>query len=253
MNDKKKLIILLIIFNLIFILQSCNKGSFIFLDYPSSYYVNSINTKFGYQFAYDKKIDEFEIVSFKNETKKQYTFNFIKEINESGSQMKINNYYVYGIVFDFGRENDYFESFDIKINNKIEKTIELNMKINSVDTSENSDILPLSIPFIGDITKEVEWVILPLTDIKITNVEINNSQNLSYSLLINSLEQNSERSYIAKEKIYISSSFDDDNAISFNYMYLSISYVDSNGTEKTFNTDISLFGNSIDALRSKIC
>lgn len=253
MKDKKKLFVFIVFFYLVFLLEGCSKDNFIIIDYPNSYYVTENNTKFGYQFAYNKKIDEFEVVAFKTENQKKYSYEFITEVDENGSQMKINNYYVYGIVFDFCFENNYFESFDIKINNKTLKSIDLNMKINANASSENEDILPLSVPYIGDVSKEVEWVILPLTDIKITSISVVDSQNLTYSILINSIKLDSEHSYKAKEKIFIGASFDYDETILFDYMYLSISYVDSNSENKSYNTEVSIFGNSLDALRRKIC
>ncbi len=126
------------------------------------------------------------------------------------------------------------------------------MRIKSIEQTANSEIIPLSVPSLGNIFEEVDWVILPLTDIKITIINVINAQNISYSLLVNSIEYRPESYYSAMQEIEINASFEYDSKMIFNYMYLSISYVNSNNEEKIYNTDFALFGNSLDILRSKI-
>lgn len=247
-----KIFVILWIVPLLLLMSSCNRNVLVTLDYAEYFYVTENNNDFAYQFAYNDIIDEIS-VNTSVSTNKELKCEFIAETAENGTQMMIDNYYVYGLIFDLEYEEFIFESVELLINNSFYQVIDLNINVKKMETSSSDVILPISIPFIGDLSEEIEWIILPLEDIEIVDVEVISTLDTDYDILVNSLSFVSNKVYTAKEKIYINANMYYEQFDKINYVVLKVNYIDGENNQHTYITDLSLFGDVIQLLRDKIC
>ena len=250
----KKIFVILWMIQLLLLMSSCNtdRNVLVTLDYAECFYVTENNNDFAYQFAYNDVIDEISVKTSVS-TNKDLKYEFITEASENGKQMMIDNYYVYGVIFNLAYEEFIFESVELLINNSFHQVIDLNINVQKLETSSSDVISHISIPIIGDLSEEIEWIILPLEDIEIVDIEVISTLNTDYDILVNSLSFVSNKVYTAKEKIYITAKMYYEKFDKINYAVLKVNYIDGENNQHTYTTDLSLFGDVIQLLRNKIC
>lgn len=224
-------------------------------DYANIYYISEASNSFPVQFAYNEKINEIEISDIAFSDKTDFAWEFISEKDENGDLLKIDDYYIYGIIFYFECGKDFiWESFSLNINDSFSKTVNLNIEVKTVDLSHpQDDIRPVSIPYISDFAKEAEWVFLPMDDIVITSVKLMSTLNTENQILFNSVALTDDDIAVAKlDMFYIKILFTEYGlGKKTDKVYLEINY-EKDGQDFLYRSDYSIFGNQFELLIEKI-
>lgn len=238
---------------LLLIICSCNKKVIIYqLEPYETYYITNDSYYYPFQFGCNVKIDNFEIIEISTNLDSDViniNYEFVEE-KQNDKPLFINDIYFYGIIFDLSTEIDYtFEYFTVLINNYHKEKIELNTFVDYTKTEKNNDILPLSIPFIGEFVEVSEWVFLATTDMIITDIKVITSESNTENIFLNSIEFDDERILNAKERFYI-----DVDMKSYQYLKpirisIQIEYI-SNDKKNIYYSDFSLIGNAIEIIAS---
>lgn len=236
---RHKILFFMLIF--IFFLSSCQEekekeNELIKIPYDMDIYITKDNRKMPYQFTFSNKIETFSISNIVTSNASRVEYKLFEE------KEKINDNFYYGIVFSFEYKDFLFESFEITINEEYYEKIDINLNVITVSDSNQDIIYPLSIPFLGDFSNLVDWVLLPSKNIVIEDINVYDSLKCVKNVLINSIEFK-RKSYDKLDKIYINVEFDYTNYDKVNFVYIQIKYIDEDGNSFVYNSDVAKFGN----------
>lgn len=231
-----------------------NEEELIMNNYSNIYYISEDSTAFPIQFAFKNKIEKIEIFDINTSDDKNLTWEFIEERDSDGKALKIDSYYIYGLIFNLDSKNDFiWQSFSLNINDYFIKTVDLNIEVKPIGTkNEEDDIRPLSIPYISDFADEAEWVFLSMNDIVITSVSVISCLDIENRIFLNSAEYTSDVVVEKADKFYIKILFTDYKLSDrTDKVYVRINYK-KNEQDHVYISDYSIFGNQLQLLSDKI-
>ena len=223
-------------------------------DYSNIYYISESGNAFPVQFAYNGSIKQFDIVEIESTKGTSFTWEFIEEKGSDGNTLKIDDYYIYGVIFYLEGVDDFlWQSFTININESFEKTIELNIEVKILDSdNEEDDIRPISVPYISDFVDEAEWVFLPMNDIVISSINLISSLSVENEILFNSVKFTGDVAVEKLDMFYVKILFKDYKLNEqVDKVYLEIKYK-KGGQDYVYISDYTVFGNQLDMLTNKI-
>ncbi len=232
-----------------------NEAELVMNEYSNLYYISESNSAFPIRFAYKDIIETIEIFDIKTSDHKNLTWEFVEERDSDGNSFKIDNYYIYGLIFHLDSEKDFiWQSFSLNINDSFMKTVDLNIVVQPLETNnDEDDIRPLSMTYTSDLVHEAEWVFLPMNNLEITSISVISCYMMENQIFFNSVEYTSDHQVVEKsDKFYIKVlSSDDKVSDRADKVYVRINYK-KNGQDYVYLSDYSVFGDQLQLLSNKI-